>query len=65
MINFETLPKSHVYKWDQLAQSFRVYAKGDPLPEFVKEGFVANMQSLGFVFNTFEDLEASYIDHMR
>lgn len=64
-IRFESLPGSPVYEWSQISSIYRSYVEGDPLSEFVKEGFVGNIDSWGYVFNTFEDLEAKYLDHMR
>eukprot|EP00262_Sarcandra_glabra_P010511 TRINITY_DN2579_c0_g2_i1.p1 TRINITY_DN2579_c0_g2~~TRINITY_DN2579_c0_g2_i1.p1 ORF type:complete len:526 (+),score=15.35 TRINITY_DN2579_c0_g2_i1:80-1579(+) len=64
-ITFQEVPKSPTYPWYHLSSFYRCYKKGDPVLEFVKDGFIANLASWGIVFNSFDVLEAAYLEHMK
>ncbi|XP_074591955.1 LOW QUALITY PROTEIN: UDP-glycosyltransferase 89B2-like [Curcuma longa] len=65
LILFPDLPGSPLYPWRHLNSTYRRYVEGDPLSEFVKEMYLANTRSWGFVFNTFAELERTYLHHLR
>lgn len=50
---------------DHLPSLFRRYIESDPESEFIKESFVSNSLSWGFVFNTFRALEGPYLDQLE
>ncbi|CAA6670683.1 unnamed protein product [Spirodela intermedia] len=52
-VEFPSLPGSPVFPWRHLSSLYR------------REGFLQNISSWGYVFNTFKDLEAPYLDHLR
>ncbi|CAA7407766.1 unnamed protein product [Spirodela intermedia] len=64
-VEFPSLPGSPVFPWRHLSSLYRRCREGNPLCEFVREGFLQNISSWGYVFNTFMDLEAPYLDHLR
>ncbi|KAF8389882.1 hypothetical protein HHK36_024400 [Tetracentron sinense] len=64
-ISFPKVPNSPTYPWWQLSPIFRSYVAGDPVSEFLRDGFLANVASWGMVFNSFSELEPVYLDHMR
>lgn len=53
------------FKRDHLPSLFRRYIESDPESEFVKDSFVSNDESWGFVFNTFRALEGAYLDNIQ
>ncbi|GAU32565.1 hypothetical protein TSUD_218230 [Trifolium subterraneum] len=53
------------FKRDHLPSLFRRYIESDPESEFVKESFISNAESWGFVINTFRALEGSYLDDIQ
>lgn len=64
MIKFSKIPSCPVYPWWQLSPIYRSYIEGDPVSEFVKDGFRANVASYGLVINTFSGLERVYLDYL-
>ncbi|KAG6467005.1 UDP-glycosyltransferase 89B2-like [Zingiber officinale] len=64
-ILFPDLPGSPLYPWRHLTTIYRRYVEGDSLSEFAKEMFLANARSWGCVFNTFAELERTYLQHLR
>ncbi|KAG1363740.1 UDP-glycosyltransferase 89B2 [Cocos nucifera] len=64
-ISFPEISSSPVFPWRHLSMLYRTYKQGEPISEFIKEGFLSNNASWGFVFNTFADLEMVYLDHLR
>ncbi|MQL86022.1 hypothetical protein Taro_018548 [Colocasia esculenta] len=64
-IAFPTVPGSLVFPWHHLSTIYRSYREGDPAWEFIKQGFLDNIASWGYVFNTFADLETPYLGHLR
>ncbi|OVA15425.1 UDP-glucuronosyl/UDP-glucosyltransferase [Macleaya cordata] len=65
LISFRKIPNSPVYPWWQLPSIFLGHKEGDPDSEFIRDGLLANMESWGMVFNTFNELESVYLDHFR
>ncbi|KAJ6829584.1 putative UDP-glycosyltransferase 89B1 [Iris pallida] len=49
----------------QLSQLKRGYVEGSPITEFIREGFLADVESWGLVFNSFRGLEGPYLDHLK
>eukprot|EP00262_Sarcandra_glabra_P010512 TRINITY_DN2579_c0_g2_i2.p1 TRINITY_DN2579_c0_g2~~TRINITY_DN2579_c0_g2_i2.p1 ORF type:complete len:506 (+),score=33.62 TRINITY_DN2579_c0_g2_i2:80-1519(+) len=64
-ITFQEVPKSPTYPWYHLSSFYRCYKKGDPVLEFVKDGFIANLASWGIVFNSFDALEGVYLEYLK
>ncbi|CAL5442020.1 unnamed protein product [Camellia sinensis] len=64
LISFAKVPNSPIYPWWQLSALYRYYVEGDPVSEFIKDGFESNMASWGLVFNSFSELERVYLDHL-
>ncbi|CAL9778976.1 unnamed protein product [Musa acuminata subsp. burmannicoides] len=65
LVPFPSLPRSPLYPWRHLSAIYRRYEEGDPLSEFIKASFLANIGSWGFVFNTFAEIEKPYLEHLR
>ncbi|RRT75530.1 hypothetical protein B296_00000550 [Ensete ventricosum] len=65
LVPFPSLPGSPLYPWRHLSPIYRRYEEGDPLSEFIKASYLANIGSWGFVFNTFDEIEKSYLEHLR
>ncbi|KAL7161115.1 hypothetical protein ACSBR2_041717 [Camellia fascicularis] len=64
LIKFPRVPNCPIYPWWQLPVTYRSYVEGDPVSEFVKDGFLSNMASWGLVVNPFNELERVYLDHL-
>ncbi|KAL7161127.1 hypothetical protein ACSBR2_041729 [Camellia fascicularis] len=64
LISFPKIPNSPIYPWCQLSPLYRSYVEGDPVSEFMKDGFESNMASWGLVVNSFSELERVYLDHL-
>ncbi|CAL1405103.1 unnamed protein product [Linum trigynum] len=62
---FPQLPNSPAWPTSQLSSIYRSYVAGDPVSEFIKDGFLANMESWGAVFNSFHALESKYLDYLK
>ncbi|KAF6169115.1 hypothetical protein GIB67_038612 [Kingdonia uniflora] len=58
VFEFGNVPNSPSFPWWQLSQIY-------PQSEFLRKGMLANLVSWGMVFNSFDELEAVYLDHMR
>ncbi|PKU85504.1 flavonol 3-O-glucosyltransferase UGT89B1 [Dendrobium catenatum] len=65
LIPFPSLPNSPSFPLSQLSTLFRDYIKGDSVSESIKENFLLDIQSWGFVVNTFSDLEGDYIEQLK
>ncbi|KAL4566440.1 hypothetical protein LXL04_030555 [Taraxacum kok-saghyz] len=64
-ISFPEIPNSPEFpRWQLLPVSCN-FKKGEPNYESFRNGMLGNMNSWGIVYNTFEDLESVYIDHMK
>uniref|UniRef100_A0A7N0R8A2 Glycosyltransferase n=1 Tax=Kalanchoe fedtschenkoi TaxID=63787 RepID=A0A7N0R8A2_KALFE len=66
-LSFDNIPKSPKYPWWQISSIYRCYSHSgsDPVSEFIKDGFKANLESWGLVINTFDDVEGVYLDYLR
>ncbi|KAF5956118.1 hypothetical protein HYC85_008974 [Camellia sinensis] len=64
LIKFPRVPNCPIYPWWQLPVTYRSYVEGDPVSEFIKDGFLSNMASWGLVVNSFNELERVYLDHL-
>ncbi|KVH99304.1 UDP-glucuronosyl/UDP-glucosyltransferase [Cynara cardunculus var. scolymus] len=64
-LSFPEIPNSPEFPRWQLSQFTRLYKKGEPDLESFRNGMLANMTSWGIVYNTFQELEGVYIDHMK
>ncbi|KAK2969701.1 hypothetical protein RJ640_004207 [Escallonia rubra] len=62
LLSFPGVPNSPSFPWWQISQLYREYKEGDPDWEFFRDGFLANSESWGVVFNSFAELERTYID---
>ncbi|KAK2977533.1 hypothetical protein RJ640_018175 [Escallonia rubra] len=63
-VAFPNIPTSPVFPWWQLSPIYRSYVEGDPVSEFIKDGFHANMASWGLMLNSFNEMERVYLDHL-
>ncbi|KAJ3699263.1 hypothetical protein LUZ61_002968 [Rhynchospora tenuis] len=61
-ISFPEIPGSPVYFWRQLTFLYRSYMEGDPVSEAVRQSFLWNFESSGFVSNTFKALDRVYLE---
>ncbi|KAG1327465.1 UDP-glycosyltransferase 89B2 [Cocos nucifera] len=62
-ISFPEIPNSPVLPWRQVSFFYRTHIVGEPISEFIKDEFLKNIASWGFVFNTFADLQRVYLDY--
>lgn len=62
---FPALPGSPSFSWREMSPLYRAHEEGEAVSEALRDGFVANMESWGLVFNTFRGLEGEYVDHLR
>ncbi|CAI0404287.1 unnamed protein product [Linum tenue] len=62
---FTNLPNSPTWPSSQLSPMYRSFVAGDSVSEFVRDGFLADMESWGAVFNSFRGLESKYLDYLR
>ncbi|TYH80323.1 hypothetical protein ES332_D03G124400v1 [Gossypium tomentosum] len=64
-LSFPDIPNSPKYPAYQINSIYRTYKDADPDKEFYRRNWLQNLESWGVVFNTFSDLEAIYIDHLK
>ncbi|KAL2465632.1 UDP-glycosyltransferase 89B1 [Abeliophyllum distichum] len=64
MTTFAKIPNCPIYPWWQLSPIYRSYVEGDPVSEFIKDGFRADVASYGLVVNTFSGLEGVYLNYL-
>ncbi|XP_023767042.1 UDP-glycosyltransferase 89B2 [Lactuca sativa] len=65
LLSLPEIPNSPEFPWRQLSPLWRSYKEGEPNFESFRKGVIGNMTAWGIVYNTFEDLEGVYIDHMK
>lgn len=65
VVEFNEIHGTPSFKRDHLPSLFRRYVESDPESEFVKESFISNDESWGFVINTFRALEGGYLDNIQ
>ncbi|KAI3504718.1 hypothetical protein L1887_26395 [Cichorium endivia] len=64
-LSFPEIPNSPEFPSWQLPPIPRVYKNGGSDLKSLRKGMLANMTSWGIVYNTFEELEGVYIDHIK
>ncbi|TYI88636.1 hypothetical protein E1A91_D04G222500v1 [Gossypium mustelinum] len=64
-IEFGNLPGSPAFKQEHLPSLFKLYKPSDPDLEMIKDGHVANTKSWGCFINSFEDLDAEYVQWLK
>lgn len=64
MVGFPEIPYSPIYPWWQLSPVFQSYVKGDPDSEFIRDSYLGNFASYGWVFNSFDGLEGIHLDYL-
>ncbi|CAN1138124.1 UDP-glycosyltransferase 89B2 [Linum perenne] len=64
-VSFSNLPNSPSWPSSQLSPMYRSYVAGDPFSEFLKDGFLADIESWGIAFNSFSGLESKYLDYLK
>ncbi|KAI3816934.1 hypothetical protein L1987_10719 [Smallanthus sonchifolius] len=62
---FHDLPDSPSLSWNHLPGLIRMSKESDREWEFFFDGLIANASSWGWVVNTFDALEARYIEYLR
>ncbi|KAK9926183.1 hypothetical protein M0R45_023425 [Rubus argutus] len=65
VVSFPEIPNSPKYPWWQLSTVYRSYVEGDPVSEFIKQGFRGNLESWGLVVNSFTESERVYLEYLR
>ncbi|KAK2429963.1 scopoletin glucosyltransferase [Trifolium repens] len=65
VVQFSDIHGMPSFKRDRLPSMFCQYIESDPDSEFVKESFISNGESWGFVINTFRALEGPYLDQIQ
>ncbi|KAL6844460.1 hypothetical protein ACP4OV_026133 [Aristida adscensionis] len=64
-VPFPAIPGEPAYQWRELSMMYRSYAEGDmgeQVRASLRQNFLWNLQSSGFVSNTLRALEARYLD---
>ncbi|KAJ0105096.1 hypothetical protein Patl1_18967 [Pistacia atlantica] len=64
VLTLQKIPNAPKYPWWQISQIYRRYVEGNPVSEFIRDGFLGNIGSWGLVINTFSELERVYLDHL-
>lgn len=64
VFTLQKIPNAPKFPLWQISPIYRSYVEGDPVSEFIKEGFLADVGSWGLVVNSFSDLERVYLDHL-
>ncbi|XP_045818967.1 UDP-glycosyltransferase 89A2-like [Trifolium pratense] len=65
VVQFSDIHGKPSFKRQHLPSVFRRYIESDPESEFVKDSFISNAESWGFVINTFRVLEGPYLDYIE
>ncbi|XP_062116828.1 UDP-glycosyltransferase 89B2-like [Humulus lupulus] len=65
VLSFPEIPNCPKYPWWKLSSLYRSYLEGDPDSEIVRHTFLGNRASWGLIVNSFNELEAVYIDHLK
>lgn len=65
VVQFHDLPGTPSFKNEHLPSLALRYRESDPESEFVRESFISNAASWGFVLNTCEALDGRYLDYFR
>ncbi|KAL5826190.1 hypothetical protein ACOSQ4_017987 [Xanthoceras sorbifolium] len=59
------LLQSPLFKEEHLPTVFRLYKESDPDWQLLKDGMINNSLSWGCIFNSFQALEADYLDYFK
>ncbi|KAK9934931.1 hypothetical protein M0R45_022054 [Rubus argutus] len=65
VVDFPYLPRSPSLKKEHVPSIVLAHRGTDPKSELLRISMLANTQSWGCVFNTFQDLEGDYLDHLK
>ncbi|XP_015866970.3 UDP-glycosyltransferase 89A2 [Ziziphus jujuba] len=65
VVDFPDLPNSPSFREDNIPSTFRRYTESDPEMQIMRNGMIANTESSGVVFNSFDALEGVYFHHLR
>ncbi|GJN08042.1 hypothetical protein PR202_ga25927 [Eleusine coracana subsp. coracana] len=61
VITFPDIPGEPAYPWRQISMLYRTFRDGDEVSEGLRTNFMWNLESSGFVLNTFRGLEERYL----
>lgn len=62
IVELPDLPNLPVFPWEHTPSVFRKNREAEP---FIRDGFISNTLSWGAVFNTFDEVEHVYMEHLR
>ncbi|XVF54497.1 hypothetical protein PTKIN_Ptkin05aG0184900 [Pterospermum kingtungense] len=65
VISFDEIPNCPKYPWWKISPIYRVCVERDPAMGFIRDGFLANIESWGLAVNTFGELEGTYLEHLK
>ncbi|CAK8537527.1 unnamed protein product [Lathyrus sativus] len=65
VVEFPELPGKPSFKYEHLPSLVLRYRESDPESEFVRESFISNAASWGFVLSTCKALDGRYLDYMQ
>ncbi|XP_061991442.1 UDP-glycosyltransferase 89A2-like [Rosa rugosa] len=65
VIDFPSVPRSPSLKKEHVPSIVLAHRGTDPESELLRVSMLANTDSWGCVFNTFQDLEGEYLDHLK
>ncbi|KAF3431646.1 hypothetical protein FNV43_RR26377 [Rhamnella rubrinervis] len=65
VVEFHELPRAPSFKQEHLPSIFRYYSESNVEFQIIKEGNIANSESWGVIFNSFDALEGEYFEHWR
>lgn len=65
VVSFDKIPNSPKYPWWKISPIYRACVERDPAMRFIRDGFLGNIESWGLAVNTFRELEAPYLDHLK
>lgn len=65
VVEFRDLPRSPSFKQEHLPSIVRYYNEPNPDMVLIREGNIANGESWGLIFNSFDALEGEYFEHCR
>jgi len=64
-VHFPELPHPVSFAKHQISSLGQLYKRSDPVSEFIRYSMNLNVKSWGNLINTFNDLEAVYMDHLQ
>lgn len=65
VVQFSDIPGTPEFKYEHLPSLILRYKESDPESEFVRDSFISNAASCGFILNTCKALDGPYLDHIR